>query len=458
MSSPLLILIVITVVLVVTAVVLANERWQQRIFGTSRAKLAALPLLAGLALWGSAFATDLLKGRLAESALPEDNVNAFVESIQFGFPTVSTAFFDKDYSAAEVRRELAPLRAVKDDVALTAEELGRINDIATQSGMLDEFSGSKTITTRDVAKALLGPISYGYNYAEWGTASEGWEQALANKTSAEQRAEAMTALVHAIRNIRTAAGLFQGIVGMSTRGMVDLTPAPGDCAAAPLSFVGVDKSTGNIYLEFKTFRSLIADDEDHGSRRKAAEQLAHLLQMGCTATLKRAFGESSRHFKNELQLMRKYVAEWNRILESKTSESIAIKVTAANPGRFDSFIYRKAVVGIGPKGSKQKIRLLLDVADDSGAEKDENKQPTIRSDYFSVRSRSAQTLLLQGKLSPDVRQKIYGAYQSEQTLLRVGLLVSAGASEVQVLSQAAPFSTQVAKMTAERLERLDISF
>lgn len=458
MSVQVVILSLVTLLLVFAAVILANEKWHSNVIGVSRIRLVALPVLAGLAIWGSAFATDLLKGRLTEGSIPEDNVGAFVESIQFGFPTVSSAFFERDFTSSEVQRELAPLRAVKDEVVLTADELGRLNDIASKSGELDEISRSKTITTTDIADALHEPISFGYNYSEWAIATKAWEQVLTKYPSADKRVDALKELTNAIAGTRTAAGLFQGIVGMRSREMIDIASIPGDCASSAISVVAVDKSGKNIYLEFKTFRSLIADEDDYGKRRSAAEEFASLFAMGCISTLKRIFHDASQNFQDEHQLMRKYVAEWNRILESKTSESISIRMTVANPGRFDSFIHRKAVVAIGPKGSKDKIRLMLEANDNVGVEKEDSKSPAIKSDYFGVRSRSAQTITFQGKLSSDVRQKIFGAYQSEQTFLRVGLLANAGATEVEVLSQAAPFSIQVAKLATERLQRIGIDF
>lgn len=459
MTTSMIVLITATLALVVLSAAFSQQRIRERLIGAGGTRTALIPLVAAMALWAAAFSTDLLKGRIEEGTAPNDVLAAFVESISFGIPTVSMDFFSRFYSVAERRKELSSLMAANEPIRLSDEEIERLNDIAGKSGQLDQVDKHQTLTTKSIAGLLSDPVAYGFNYANWAKVSNSWEVYLRTANTQKSKLDALNGFVSQIQTVMTAAGLFQGIVGMRSRKSVSLSPVPGDCSRTPLGVVNVETMDGKVYLMFSTFRSMIGEAESSAERKKANLELAALFQYGCIDSLANLFRDVGAIFSLEEKLMRQYVAEWNRILASKEAETITIRIAVANVGRFDSFLRREAKVAVGTKGAADKITFQADLRDaTTERQNDEQGLPAPQSDYIQVKSRSTATLILQTHLPPEIQRKLHGAFQSEQTLLRLGLLASAGSSEGEVFTQTVQFSAKAQQAAKERVQQIKVNF
>lgn len=459
MSVSLTILLVATIVLVVLSAALSQDRFRQRLIGGSGLRAALVPLVTAAVLWISALSTGLLKSRIEETTAPEDALAIFVEKISFGIPTISTEFFDRDYSQAEKKRELAALRVSDDPIQLSQSEIDRLNEISRKSGQLEGIDGSRALTTKIIANVLVDPLNFGYRYGTWSSVSNSWADYLAPSSQGQSRQQILETFVGKIRDFQTAAGLFQGIVGMRARQTLTIPDVTGDCSTKPIRIANLELIESKYYLTFPTFRSMIGKSGDREDARRAIKELAALFENGCNESLAAVFRSAAQIYDTDKKLMRQYVEEWNRILASKEAESITIRVAIANVGRFNSFIRRQSKVAVGVKGSSDKIEFILEAKDIPRNKKDdEDESEAASSEYIQIASRSTDTSIFYARLPKENQKKLYGAFQSEQTFLRMGFLASAGAAEGEVFTQIVPFSIKAQLASKEKVQSMRIAF
>jgi len=407
-------------------------------------------------LWATASAAQLLVTRVQEGTAPEDMLTLYVQRVDFGVPQISYAYRDHDYSTPEVKQFLAPLTAIDEDIQLTDDDRSQLNAIANQSGMLDALAANQSVNTNTLASLVAPTVAYYFDYEDWSKVSLSWANLIDSQQNAKDKEVVLKHLIEAIVIQVTSAGLFQGVVGMLDRQMFDIPSIQGDCSQSPLGLVQLEEFEGHLALNFPKFRSIIARLDDSAERRAQAKRFAQMFESGCFGALSQVFRNASSSFSGEATTMDQYVVTLNRILAAKEPEFIRISVAISNTGRFDSFVRTDAKVAVGPKGSADHLSFtvhsLPNAASDSQAVSPTEQSPG----YIQVNTRSTKPVVFYARLSPDLQKQTYGAYQSEQAVLRLGVIASAGANEGPIFSQIAPFSSKAQEEFGRKVDEMKI--
>lgn len=442
MTLPLPLLLMTVAGLALLSLSLAVPSIRLRLVGGSNVRHALVPIVVAGLLWTTASAADFLKGRLEESTVPDDVLILHVQSVDFGLPRVPVAYRDQDYSNDQLREALAPLTSIKERVVLAPAEVERLNAIAQPSGMLDRLNKNRTFTTTDVAAAISRPLAFTFNYRDWARASAEWARLLDGLRSNVDKGASLLAFIDVIETEITAAGLFQAIIGMADRGSITIPDGKGDCRPAQVESARIETTGQNVHLTFPTFRSLLSDSDDAPGRRANAMKFGRLFEFACLGSLSIVMRQAATDFSEEASMMDRYVDTWNEVLASKRPETIRIRASVSNIGRFDSFVRTSAKVSVGPLGASSPLSFTVTRLPSEQRGDDSRPSGGIAEDssFIHVPSRSNVVVAFLARLSDEMKEKLYGAYQSEQAFLRLGILASAGASESPVLSQVAPFS------------------
>lgn len=430
-------------VLALLSLLLALPSVRRRLIGSSNLRNALIPVVTAGLLWVTASSADVLKGRIEENTIPDDVLSLHIQDVEFGIPPIPTEYREHDYSFKQVKEALAPLNASDNKLNLTDDEIERLNAIARRSGMVEPIDKNQSCTTKDVANAVAGPLAFTFNYTDWSKVSLAWANILDGSRATDDKNGALSKFVDAVQMQLTAAGLFQSIVGMAHRQMMVIPDGAGDCLEAPNMMVRLEENEGVNYLMFPTFRSHLCRANDSLGRTQAAKKFAHLFELSCVESLSAVFRKASTCFQDEADLMNKFVDEWNRILASRQPETIRIKVSISNVGRFDSFVRPVAKISVGPIGASEPLVFTVTKlsSKSSNAEEESDTSPDTSDGFVHVESRSSVIVTFYSRLSTDLQKRLYGAYRSEQAHLRLGVLASAGSSESPILSQIAPFSS-----------------
>jgi hypothetical protein len=313
-------------------VALALPQVRSKLVGTSNLRNALIPLVTAALLWATVTTADFLKGRIEEDTVPADILTLNIQRVDFGVPQISYVYRDHDYSEEEVKRFLAPLTTIDEDVHLTDDERSRLNDISQPSGMIDELPAGRSISTGDLARVLYQTVAYYYDYKEWSRVSLSLADLIDTGRKGTDRTAIMSSLIAAMVPTLDTAGMFQGIIGMAWRRTISLESVPGDCNSSSSGTVTSEQEQAGFYLVFPTFRARIAPLGDPPGRKRLAQQFAEKFESGCLETLAGVFRSASSTFSAETRIMDKYVAELNQILAAKKPESIRISVAISNTG------------------------------------------------------------------------------------------------------------------------------
>lgn len=451
-----LILALSALALITIGLALPNIR--SRIVGTSNLRNALIPIATAGVLGAIAFTADILKIRIQQDTVPEDNLTLYIQKVDFGVPQIPYDYRDHDYTTAELKHFLGPLMTIDEILQFTDEERSRLDQIASSSGMLNVLTPNQSINTKEIADLVSPVAAFYFNYTDWSKASLSWANLLdsGHKDKNEDKAALLKKLVDAINIQVTAPGLLQGIVGMAWRQSLSLQPVPGDCSASSLGLIHATESDQKLYLSFPTFRSVIASSDAEPERREIAQEMAKDFEFGCLGTLSQAFRGASTSFASEAAIMDKYVKELNRILADKQPESIRISVAISNIGQFNSFVRESAKVAVGPLGRGEKYPFVAHSVQTASSDSEDSAEEP--ESYIQVSGRSTKPVVFYAPLSPDLQRKIYGAYESEQSFLKLGVIASAGANEGTIYSQVAPFSSQTQEEYSRKVDQMKITF
>jgi hypothetical protein len=435
------------------SVALAIPQVRDKLVGGSNLRNALVPLVAGALLWMVVAGSDLVKARIEESTIPADVLSLRIQNVEFGMPTIPESYLDSDPTQKQVKEILRPLSDDEDVLEISEEDFEQLNEIASESGMIVSIDKNRKHTAKDVANAVADCIAYTFNYKDWAKVASAWSSLLV-RTDQERGKDDKT--IHrfagAVSLQLTAAGLFQGVVGMANRGTLSIPEAKekDTCLKTPNGVVEVREIDDDVVLDFPDFQSIIHRG-GNSPRRMAALRLGNLMRLSCFTELSAVLKEASELFKREAGLMTKYVNTWNKVIANNRPQGIRITASISNVGRFDSFVRTNGKVSVGPLHSQNPLAFIVSSVEEPRAEESgHDKHPEKARNFLHIPSRSNLVVTLRARLTKELQTKLYGAYQSGQGFLRLGVLASSGASEEQILSQVAPFSSQ-AKVVFDKM-------
>lgn len=450
MNIPLPVLFIGLSALLLLTVLFALPQLRDRLVGNSKLRNALLPLATALVLAATGFTADILKGKFQQNAIPEDILSLYVQKVDFGVPQVPYTYRDRHYGKADVDRLLAPLKNIHEDLQFTDEERARLDEVANASGVVDSLPSDQFINTSQLAQVIEPIVDSYFDYTDWSTSSLKWAN-LIDSHSSDSRIVVLQTLIAAMYLQKNNAGLFQNLIGMAWRHDIFIPSIPNDCSSADLGLATIGESQNAIYVEFQKFTSVLVTTDQQPERIAMAREFGDLFRHGCLRTLSQVFRAGSSSFKSENTIMDNYMHELNGMLAAKQPESIRLTVAISNVGQFNSFVRDSGKVAVGPVDSKDKLSFVVhSVPSEESGEGTEG--------YIQVNSRATKTVVFYALLTAELRPKLYGAYESQQAYLRLGLVASAGAGEGVIFSQIAPFSAQAENDFNRKVEQITIKF
>jgi hypothetical protein len=319
--------------------------------------------------------------------------------------------------------------------------------------MLDETTANDVRSTKDAARLLQGPLFFASRYKNWSNEAASWSNALAG-INGSPPADQLKALIEMIRHGAEVSGLFQGLVGMAWRRAIDVSPDRAGCGSANLGLVDEGVARNQFRMSFDKFQIALVQADEDPMRIAAAKQVAHLVEFACIAGLQKALHDASAEFRDEADRMIRYVSLWNTILKDKRPALARITISLANVGRYDSFVRSEGKVAVGPKGLAKPLTFTVHRI----ANKDDDETEASGDvGYIKIPSRANVVIVFQADLDTNIREQLYGAYQSQLAFLKLGLVASAGSVESDVVSQAAPFSREAKIEFRKRVDDIALS-
>jgi hypothetical protein len=249
-------------------------RLRTRLLGTSSLAHGTLPLIAAGLTWIATELSDVYKDRLSDSSAPDDATFAFIEEVRFGLPTIPATYKERELSGHDLQLLFAPFRKSKEAIRLTQQEVQRINAIAEVSGQVESISSERSYQLKELADNFSPVVGFYHEYGQWENVCAEWSNAL--KSSADMPAadrnqrrtnEVWRFVRNNIRPVLNAPGLFQGIIGMASRGQLSLDPVQGDCLDVPLPGISHGIEESSYQIEFDTFSVTLAGKDTRSGRK-----------------------------------------------------------------------------------------------------------------------------------------------------------------------------------------------
>ncbi len=309
-----------------------------------------------------------------------------------------------------------------------------------------------SLTIEEASRNFVRGMAYYYEYTKWPITLKKWGKLLSGETSgASAKRRRMNEFVElGIKQELTAPGVFSGLVGIATRGQIDLSWDPEDCLPTPVTGMAYEKIGESYYLVFQVFRSRVVGVDAPPKRIQEGRRFGYLVTHGCIGTLTRIFREVSEVLTAETDLADQHIREWNAILQRQAGTKLSLVVTISNIGKYDTFVRSQARVAVGATDSPdaELIRVSVQAL--------EEKDPSRGSSYLVVKSRTAETRTFQATLDPQMSRRLHGTYMGELNFIRLGVIASSGKAESIVYSSVTPFSVQARRRALEKVEEIPV--
>lgn len=439
-----------------------TQRSGGAVYGASFALVAAVLAIAML-LWQSTQNPAAASGGENGST---DTIQAFVENVDFKLPTIPDGYKKKSMLTADADRLLRRFGERDVELALTPEEIARLNAIANRSGMIHTMDEGSSHSLSDVRDLCRGIVLYHFDYKEWQSKSKAWAASLPQGPETDDEChQALHDLCVTMAKHQRTAGLLQAVIGMMTNAVIEVRAA--DESRSRPRWVSTDSTMMPTALHFtssgfKAFRVTLLGMESDPIRAAAAKKLAGWFLHADIPAIREALQKASVIFGREVELFDEYVVAWNEILSTRRPSRLDIEVSFSNPREIAAFLRGRTRIVIGsPGGDESQMVSLLAAIDDKADDKDTLarlfSQEEDAAVFVQVPAQSTVTRRFSAELPAAVRDRLFAAYESGFSFLKAGFLSPTGSSEIIVTTARIPFSRSAQEQWMERVGKIEIN-
>ena len=392
----------------------------------------------------------------------DDRLDLTIENIEFGVRQIPDAYENRHLSPDEISQLLAPLRESDERITLTDDEASSLNAIADASNQaaLSPVASNRAYDMTRIASLFEPGFSFYYEYTQWETVARTWSDLF--KTTDQTASEVLRSFVSLQHGQPDSPGIFSGLAAMATieggdgNVLLSLMPEEGDCGDPGATNVRLVTEPGGLFepdsyfINWGRYASPISISVpfDREARVMALSALVELFANACVETLGRVLETASKIYGEEHALMKRYIDEWNGILQTRDPGNLRVTVTMSNRGMEDAYVRGAVRAAVGSRGEGGKILLTLTHDADLGDSSPAN--------HLAVAARASTAFVFNVALDSQTSQRLHGAFTSGLNFVQVGALVL---RDNQVAySPVTPFSDAARREALETVNNIEIQF
>jgi hypothetical protein len=390
--------------------------------------------------------------RILDRAASPVRVDAFIESVHYGYPTVVVE--DRRGNVRQsVELFIGSLQSHNTEIFLTQQEADTLSKYAdrfaaNESDLPECTRPAYAYQTSEIAGDLRRITNRSYEFRSWVHYLEKWAKFINDKLEENILPKTVMNLFHAkqLRPVKLKSLILGEVSRSRTTSWGGLCRAVGEIDSCRRY------GDGLAYIEIEDWSVLMQTRSGRPADPRRQDCLCSLMKGGRAEDLAVLFQVVAKDLTSRARSIDLFIESWGKFLTSRRKDRLEIRVTFVNGVRYNSFVRATGKIVVGSRNGRvgSQAEILLVALDKMGKR--------VTNPFLQVEGLQAKSHVFEAVLdSAELVKRLDGFWNTKSAYLSSVFLVNAGDAERATQTPAVPFSIDPQSLVRDRLMEMGVT-